>query len=185
MQSHSVHRGLCSCQNRMSKWFKSSFCSGLTDLAPTPQDSTPHPSSHHTLGALDTPFFKLYMCPTVPLLCVCVSILHAAFVKLLTTSVSVAQKTTSLCSVIRLLGFPALWLHSTSQRFGKERKNNDSSGLSRLIVQSFFFPLLAKRRWTQTHPQPASSLIYLHFASLLCVLLKTGQVVQRSPLSVY
>lgn len=121
----------------MSKWFKSSFCSWLTDPAPTTQDSTPHPSSHDTLGAFDTPFSRyIYFVQQ------CVCCVFQFYVQCLRncwqSSVSVTQKTTSFCSVIRLLGFPTLCLHSTPQHFGEKRQNNDSSVLSCLFIHSFF-----------------------------------------------
>lgn len=109
------HRRLCSCQNRMSKWFKSSFCSGLTDLAPTSQDLSQHPHPHHHLpprGFRHT-LLKLYFWPTMPLLCLCVSIMRGTFVKLLMTAYAAQKphkkKTSFSCHEARGL-FPLLYL---------------------------------------------------------------------------
>lgn len=51
----------------MSKWFKSSFCSGLTDLAPSPQNSTP--CSSPPQGLLTHPFQVIFLSNNASVVC--------------------------------------------------------------------------------------------------------------------
>lgn len=147
----------------------------MTDLAPTPQDSTPppllspHPPPIIPSGALIHPFQVIFLSQQC-LRCVCFNSAWDILLKPLTT-VSVAQKTQLPSAVTRPVGFPALWLHGTCQHLGKERENNDSLGLSCSFIQIVSFTMLGYIRggWREkmNSDSPSSCLVF-NSAALRC-----------------